>query len=73
MTCHGDPQWRIQDFPDGGGGWRQVIIWAFFPRKLHEIENICTEDPLRSATDPSCAIDSNVTSLWSKISMRHLR
>ena len=41
-------QWRIQDFPDGGGAptswWgRQAIISPNFYRKLHENERIWTE------------------------------
>ena len=41
-------QWRIQDFPGGGGanfqgGGYKPIIWPNFYRKLHENERIWTE------------------------------
>ena len=59
-------QWRIQNFPDGGGRqpqrWRQKpIIWPHFSQKLHENERNQTlkgggeERPWRPALDPPLA------------------
>ena len=31
FSLHHAFQWRIHDFPDGGGGRRQPIIWPKFP------------------------------------------
>ena len=51
-----DVQWRIQDFPDGvrqlQKSGRQPIIFASFPQKLHEIEEIWTERAARPWRPP---------------------
>ena len=38
-------EWRIQDFPGGGRCWggkgsEKLLFYHFFPKKLHEIENL---------------------------------
>ena len=47
-------QWRIQDFPEGGGAWtlQGGREHAKFSRKLHEIERIWTPRGGRASLTP---------------------
>ena len=54
-------QWRIQDFPRGGGGAnsQKCYYFSIFCRKLHENERIWTPGgrPWRPPLDPPMVLD----------------